>query len=189
MSIPGVDEPYINISKYSDCELGKVLAPGYPVSLETLFGTIGTLKSGMEYIVTPNYPTRLLSKRKLRRIDLEKIPRRKIDVPNYWAVVTYLLCLRIKSDHEVINALKKLDTETTFVSYNKVSNETFGIKSIVHKPNTDMNMYLHIMESIFKLIKADLFNHTYIRNLIISYKEDKDKSVFADLAITVESDL
>ena len=184
-----IDEPYINVSKYSDSELGKALLPSTPVSLPTLFGEVGTLKSAMEYIVTPNYPVRLLSKRKLKSTDVNRIPKQKIDVPNYWSVVAYLLCLRVKSDDALINMLRETDEDNKFVSYNKVNKTTLGIKSSVYKPNTDMNMYLHIIDSIVRMIKSSVFNDHYIRELIISYKEDKTKSVFADLAITVESDL
>ena len=103
METLNIKGPYINVSKYSDSKLGKVLSPGHPVSIKTLLGVVGTLRSAMVYIVTPNYPSNLLAKRSLKRFERNKIPKQTIDVPNYWAVVTYLLCLRIKEDQEVID--------------------------------------------------------------------------------------
>jgi len=189
MNSLNIDEPYINVSKYSETELGRALAPGFPISLQTLFGKIGTLRTGMEYIVTPNYPERLLSKRKLKCIDLDKIPKHKIDVPNYWSVVTYLLCLRIKSDEKLIELLRETDDDTKFVSYNKVNNKSLGINSIVYKENLRLNIYTNIINDITRLIKSNVFHDLRIRELIVSYKDDDSKSVFEGLAIAIESDL
>lgn len=189
MNILDIDEPFINVSQYAETDLGKMLSPGYPISLQTLFGKIGTIRSAMEYIVTPNYPERLLSKRKLKRDEISTIPKNKIDVPNYWAVIAYLLCLRVKSDDKLIEMLSNIEEDTKFVSYNKVTKNTLGIKSVTYKQNLTMNMYLHIIDSIVRVIKQGVFNDRYIQSIIISYKDDKNKSVFEGLAVAVESDI
>ena len=173
----GVD--HINVSKYSTIDIGKKLAYGYPISIETVFGKVGTVRSVMEYIATPNYPKELLSKTKLSPTDIKKIPKRKIPIDNYWSIITYVLCLRVKSDKELIQLLK--ENTLPFTSYNINKVKYFDTDVINFNYNYKMGKYLGIIMLIQELIKQDKFEDKYIQELIEFNKDVPDKDIFSSV--------
>lgn len=168
--IPDGNDEYINVVRGSDSMLGRELAPSFEYSFKTIFGKIGSMRVGMDMVATPNYPMELVSKRHLTRKDIDTIPTKKINLPNYWAIVTYLLASRIQADPKLIEAIKNNDLEYT--STHSKATEAMSMVGVVCTPNLKMGRYLGIIRGISKLIKTDTFNDENIHAFV---KECKDK--------------
>jgi len=178
----GID--YINIVKDSEYELGSKLSLGYPVGFKTVFGTIGTLRSGMDFISTPNYPVSLLSKKKLTKHDINTIPSKRITVPNYWSVVAYMVCSRVKADSDLLQLLK--DNTLVLTSVNVKKTEDLGMFGSTYIPNYKMGRYLSIVRHISDMLKEDRFTDDDIKQFISDCRDDKDKDVFDGLPFEIK---
>lgn len=182
--IPSDDLEYINVAKSSDDELGKMLAPGYGYTFNTVFGSIGNVRNGMELITTPNYPMYLISKKQLTRKDIESIPSKKINLPNYWAIVAYLLCSRVQADTDLIEAIAKNELEYTSVYIKSTS--AMGITGAVVSPNLKMGRYLGIIRGISKMIKNNTFEDSDILNFVNLCKDQNNKPLFDGLPFKMD---
>jgi len=166
----------VNISINSDSELGKLLAPGYNCKLTTPFGVINNLRTFMDFITTPNYPVRLLTKPKLTRDDINSIPKRKINIVNFWALVGYIVGNRILNDKNLINLLKENDGELTSRTTNKVT--IMELTTITETLNVKLVKLVEIYKQYEKLIKEDNFNKESIIAYVNSIKVDKSKDIY-----------
>ncbi len=178
----GID--YINVSKHSETELGKKLAYGHPIKTNTVFGKIGTIRSLMEFISTPNYPTELLSKQKLEPREIKRIPSKRISVPNYWAIVAYVICERIDQDDEVKELIK--NNKLTYTSFNKKRNDTlFDKEVVIGMPNHKMGRYLSIIRHIDTMLKEDKFTKENIKEFITACKDKPEQDIFEGTAVSI----
>lgn len=180
-SVEGND--HINVSKHSETELGRKLAYGYPINIDTVFGKVGTVRSVMDYLVTPNYPKALLAKPKLTPSDIKKIPKRKMYLNNYWAIIAYVLCLRVQSDSELIKLLK--ENKLPFTSYNVTKSKYFGQDAEVCDLNYKMGNYIDILNNIQTMIQEDKFTDDIIKEYVFDSMEDKTVSLFDGIVNTV----
>ena len=96
MSRDRLDNNYINISKKSVSELGRRLSLGFNFPFSTGLGDFKNMRSAMEYIFIPNYPERFLKKSYLTEEEINRIPKRSKEIPNYWAALAHLFICRIK---------------------------------------------------------------------------------------------
>jgi len=173
----GVD--YINISAYSETELGKMLAPGYPVDTQLIIGQIGTVRAAVSYVITPGYPHHLLGKKKFTRSDVRSIPTRTITVDNYWAIYAYILIERVRQDQ----VLRKLLLENTldFTSYTIRKETLLGEKTSMLKINNSMRGYIDIIKQIKGLlVNEKLDDDTRVKDVILSYAAIDDISKLFD---------
>ena len=177
---------YINISAYSETKLGKKLSPGYPTEFQTLFGKIGNIRAYMDFIVTPNYPVELLSKKKLTSNDLKKIPNNKVHIANYWAAVAYGITERVNSDQELQTLLKESgDIPFTSFIVKKKMNNILKKKYKVIFYNAKMEKYISIVNDIRKLLQEDRYEPDSLNELINSYKDEPDKDIFEGIPHTI----
>lgn len=176
--VEGVD--YINVSRYSKNKIGKKLAIGYPIQLDTIFGKIGSIRAGLDYLCIDGYPRELLSKKKLTYNEIKTIPKKRKSIPNYWSILIYILAKRIQSDIEIIDFIKA-NPNILFVSFNSYSESKFFDKDVkVSIINNKMDKYLSSIKLIADLIINNRFTEDNIKALIYAVRVDGTKEVFAE---------
>ena len=185
MKVSVEGEDYINVSKYSDTGLGKALAPGAKANFDTVFGKVGNVRAAMDYIAIPNYPVKLLSKAKLTASDINKIPGKRISVPNYWSIVTYIMAERIKADEKLHDMLKENDVELT--CFSKIGKATmFGKEVFMSQPNKSMGRYIAVIRVLSNLIKEDKFTDENILDIVNQAKDHPEKGIFEGSTVNIE---
>jgi len=189
IKIPREDGPmYINLGKVDANTIGGQLAPGYGKAFNTLIGKVGSIKNGMNYIVTKGYPKDVLAKTRLNKSDLESIQgKHKVYIPNYWAVVVYLAYERINSDKELMQQIKDLPDDVVFTSYTEYKNNSLGVEAKVKKLNVEMSRYVAVIRTLVDLIKKDKFDTETILELIHSAKEKPELSIFDSVPFSIET--
>lgn len=152
----GID--YINISSISKTKLGKILCSNHDKPFTTFLGIVPNIMTFTRAIVTPNYPTKFISEgRKPTKDEIRRIPKTRVKIPNYWALVTYAYAERIRQDEKLVSMLK--ENKLPFVSFSKTEEKDFfGIKISMSSPNTDMNKPLAIITKLSELIKEGKFD-------------------------------
>jgi len=177
---------YINVIKDSNTELGKMLSPGHPRVFSTIFGNIGNVRAGMDFVTTMSYPIDILGKSRLTKNDIAKIPRKKVSIPNYWAVVAYLLVTRIRQDSKLRELMKDNDKEYICV-YIK-NGEEMGKSYTSFIPVNVFGRYLSILRDIEVVIKDDkLDDDDTVMALIESYKHKETLKVFDNLPVECDA--
>lgn len=178
---------YLNISKHSFLNLGRELNPGFGIKFNTPFGKAGSVRNFMEYVVTPNYPIEILRKTKLTKIEIDKLPRKKVNVTNYWAIVAIAVLTRIKEDKAILSALADLPVNCKITSFNKFSSEFGGVKTESVVPNVKMRSYIDIIKFIIKQIKiSDINNQEVIDKIISTFSNDKTLPLFHNCPVNVK---
>lgn len=181
---------HINISKYSTTSIGKMLAPGYPFKFDSLIGTIGNIRNAMSYITIVNGPKWLLSKKKLTTTDIDIISKKKkVNLPNYWAIITYLIAARIMSDPALLSLIKNSNPDMIISTYNIYKDNSLGTTSRRIEMNYSISRYVAAVRLIFELIRNDNFNNESIIKLIQESKENKDVPLFEGAPFSITSDL
>lgn len=171
---------FINVSSYSKHKIGKMLAPGYPVSFKTVLGTTGSIRNAINFMTIKDYPIKLIGKKRLTSYDVKSIQSKEsIKIDNYKAHLTYFIATRIKDDSVLVNRMKKLPNDIIFTSFNINTDSVLNIKSILY--NDNQIMYCDIIESLFKLIKSDMFTNEHINKLVIKNKNSTNE-LFNNLA-------
>lgn len=182
---------FLNISSKTPGKVGRKLAYTSTFNaVNTLIGKITSLRPAMDYIITPNYPVRLLSKNNLTAKDIAKIPNKTIGVINYWAIVTHLVFERIYQDKLLLESLLELNENINFTSFDVKKNHGSGLNSNVTSYNKNTVKYVEIIGKIFNLL------HTYkgvdlenaVKDLIYETKEDKNASLFHGVPFDIEFD-
>ena len=173
----------INMVKYSDSRIGKMLSVGAPIELTTIFGKIGTIRNVMDLIVTPNYPTRLLGKKKLSRDEISSIPKTIVSVPNYWAIITYIVIERIKSNDMLMGHMRT--TEYSYTCDNVKRGVMLGKEIETSLPNKRLVRYVAIVNIVAGMIYANNFNNTTIKQFVQDAK-DEDVPLFTGVPFDVK---
>lgn len=182
--VEGVD--YLNISKHSILDLGKELNPGYGFKFSSPFGKAGSVRNLMEYIVTPNYPIEVLRKTKLTLSDINRLPKKKVNVTNYWAIVACSILSRIKEDEQLLDKLKQLPDNIKITSFNSFRSDFAGNKTISIVPNVKMRSYVDIIKFIIKQIKTiDINSKTLNEKIISTFSNDKNVDLFHNCPVKI----
>jgi len=190
LKIPGAGQKFINISKQSDDIIGKKLSPGYGYVFDSLIGKVGNLRTAMEYIVTAGYPKRLLNKKRLTRTDILSVEnKRKVELVNYWAIVVYLLAIRIQSDPDLVTALKATTDDTYLTSFTTFKNKSLGTEAVVNEINVKLSKYVSAVRLLAGLIQKDNFNDDSIKDLIVNVKANKELPLFHGVPFNITSEL
>nr|DAR18478.1 MAG TPA: hypothetical protein [Caudoviricetes sp.] len=182
---------YIAISTISKHKLGRALAIGYTTNFKTVAGNVVSVKRFMEYIGMKDYPTKYLMQSKMKTADIRAVNKLEtVDVPNYWAILTYAVCKRIQKDLGVQKMIKENTLPYTIVKWDKIDEE---LQSIEGDKKCLVNMekyatYLGIIRDIESLIKSDTFNTETISNLIEYYKRDKNLDLFHGTAVILKEE-
>jgi len=184
------DTDYVNISARTPSIIGRKLAFGATFNAtNTLIGKITCLRTAMDFIVTPMYPRRLLTKNKLTFKDINKIPKSKeVKVVNYIAILTHLTYLRIVSDEKLINGLMKLKDDVVFTSFDVDKNSIHGMNSKITQYNYPSTRYVFVIQSLFKMFKStprDKWDDAILK-LISDNKADKNKELFDGVPFDIE---
>jgi len=177
---------YVNVSKYSESELGKSLAPGHPVSFDTIFGQPGNIRAAIDFVTMKNYPKDVMEKTKLSIKDIKRIPEHSLGITNYWSVVAYIISQRILSDKRLQQLM--LENTAEYTSYNlSKPEELMGkkISAVKYNDTVQMGGYLMILRNYDKMIKDDMFNRDEIEKFIKSLMKNPDKDLFDKTSITV----
>lgn len=177
---------YINISYYSNLPIGKMLSQGYGIKIDTIFGTVGSIRNLMEFISKPNYPVSILKKSKLSPYDIKKIPHTTISVPNFWSIVAMGVCLRIKSYPEIMAELKSLDSDIKFTNFKiKQTKDLFNnsVSSVLY--SNKAGRYLSILRHIKKMLDTDSFTDENIQKFILDCRDHDNKGIYDNMAVSV----
>lgn len=168
---------YVDINFASNDDLGRRLSPIFGRKFITILGTIGSMRNLMEYVSRPGYPQELLEKTRLTTMEKETIPAAHVKISNYWAVVAYGLCERVKQDKELIKQLKENPYEFTSYSQKKTT-VLFGKEVTIAAPNNGMRYYVAIVRFISDMIKTDAFTDKNITTFINKCKDARDLDIF-----------
>lgn len=165
---------YINISVDSSTSLGKLLSPYHKYKFKTVAGDVRSISKFMQYISTEGFPQNLAMKPRLNKSDVADITKLKtLNIPNYWAILCYCACERIKQDPTLQDLLKSNNLPLTMVVKEKIPSEVTDLTkaSVCIRNVTKYGYYLEIVRDIEKLLKDDNFNKDNITSLIESYKK------------------
>jgi hypothetical protein len=194
-NVPSVSEEkiegkdYINVGPSSTSAIGKALWIQSPVQLQTVFGTVRSIKSVMDYMKTKDYPLEFLRKSKFTRDDHLHIKRGKenqVNPVNFWAVVAYLLVCRVDQDSKLFNMLKNMNKNIIFTSFN-IHNDLGMLNTEVttKEYNYGLGRYLSIIRQVTSAIKEDRFDPSFARQFIRDSKDAYDKDLFDGVAFKV----
>jgi hypothetical protein len=179
---------YINVSKHSKSELGKMLAYGHPVEINTVFGKVGTIRSAMDFITMPGYPVEFLSKKKLRQPEVAEINKlTKRTLPNYWAIVAYIVVERIKQDEKLQQLMIENEAQYTSFNMSKPQNFLGGAKLSMSVKNHKMSRYLSIIRHVEKMLKENTFTDENIQKFIEAAKDKPAKDIFDRLPFAMKT--
>lgn len=191
----GID--YINIDLTAESKIGKKLAIESTFNaVNTLIGKMTSLRTALDYLVTPNYPFKLLTKSKLSAKDIIDIPTDKVWVTNYWAITTHLVFERIYQDKVLLNDLLLCKDDIEFVSFKVSSNTSSGLTSKVINYNKGMFGYITIVNAIFITLKNNFKDNELDTNnlildiikLIIKNKSNHEVGLFHNVPFDIEFD-
>lgn len=179
-------ERLINVSPKSHTLLGKMLSPITTSNTILFCGRVGSIKTFMEAIKTPDFPTDYLTKPFLLSAEIEKIPRKKVRLPNYWALVAYAVVERVKQDKKLISLLKANTLELTALEKDKEV-DLFGKKFVVPRAHEKLGFYIAIVRCIEKMIKDGTFDSKEkVDEFILECRDDIEKDIFANICIPLE---
>lgn len=182
--VDGVD--FININMRSDSELGRKLHTGYnhPFALFAGIGAVSNIKTFISFITRVEFPLYLLTKKKWEPEDVAKVSQERVYPKNYWALVAWAVCSRIRNDAYLIKLLK--ENELPFTAFTLIEEESLlegkddmGGKQV--KMNYGLATYIAIIRNISDMIKADEFETSKIKSFIESCKQYPDEDIFAGL--------
>lgn len=191
----GID--YINIDLTAESKIGKKLAIESTFNaVNTLIGKMTSLRTALDYLVTPNYPFKLLTKSKLSAKDIMEIPTDKVWVTNYWAIAAHLIFERIYQDRTLLDDLLLCKDDIEFVSFKVSTNTSSGLKSKVINYNKGMFTYINIVNDIFLILKNNTNDNELneiglmkdIRKLILKTKSDGNTALFNNVPFDIEFD-
>jgi len=190
--LEGVEDiDYINVSTQTAGVIGRKLA--YTTVFNptpTWIGKITSLRTAMDFLTIPGYPVKLLTKTKITTRDINKIPRNKVGVVNYWAIVTGLISDRILNDKKLLTMLLNLKSDVVFTSFNTKKHTTFGIDSFVTTYNHDIARYVEVIGNVVYILKNNKkeFWDIEIGRLINATKVDKAKNLFDGVPFEISFD-
>lgn len=178
----GVD--YINISHNSESVLGKRLAPSYNLTFPTFIGDCASITNFMNAIKYESYPLSLLNKWKVTEEQFSFKTAKQLDVPNYWSLVAYALCQKVKADEELQKMMK--ENELPYTCFTTTVNKTFFNKSVmITQPKTSLARYVAIIRHIQNMLKEDRFTDSHIEKFISDCKKFPEKDFLDGTCFTV----
>ena len=172
---------YISLSTISKSSLGRSLAIGYNRKIDTMVGEVKSIRRFMEYVSTKNYPTKYLLQNKLKSPDIKTIAKLDtLTLPNYWGILAYITCKRVKEDERVLNLLKENTLPLTIVQWKQPDKDLKRLEgNKVCLANVDkLAVYLAIVRDIQTYVKSGLFYGNNIIELVEYYKKEKELSLF-----------
>ena len=178
----GVD--YINVNHNSESVLGKRLAPSYNQSFPTFIGECSSITNFMNAIKYEGYPLSLLNKWRVTEEQFNFRGAKQLDVPNYWSLVAYALCQKVKADEELQKMMK--ENELPYTCFTTTVNKTFFNKSVmITQPKTSLAKYVAIIRHIQNMLKEDRFTDTHIEKFISDCKKFPEKDFLAGTCFKV----
>lgn len=180
-NIEGLEEgkDYISLVAESKSQLGRSLSVNYNYLFRTVIGDVRSMGRFIQFVSTKYYPNRLVTKGQFSNKDLgiiRKLPT--IKLPNYWAIVAYVICTRVAQDSKLQKWLKENKLPLTIAKYAVRNKYVPEFSTPVLMNITKLGTYLDIVRNIEKLLKEDRFNDESITELIKSYKSVKHLGVF-----------
>lgn len=187
--VEGID--YINVDIKSKCELGRKLSMVYSRPFNTIIGKAISIRMFANAISVPGFPMELLSKFKPTTDELKSIPKQTIKVPNYWALLAYAFCEKVKADKDLKLAL--FENELPFTVATKSADQTevdfFNTKVLIDKPKYDLNFklvrYVAIIRAVSKMIKEDKFSEEDIKEFIVQCKDVPEVELLEGVAVAI----
>jgi len=183
LSSDEIQKKYINVVKYSDEKLGSKLSLGHPRRFNCVFGTCGSIRNGIDYIRTENYPKDLLHVSKLTKKQIDRIPTKKRNIVNFVSAVAVITYDSITSDPTLIKDIK--DSDGIFISYNKYLRKSLGRDVNVYEYNDSLTYYTKIIRVYTYMIKNNMFTIENVKRVIEEMMVDKNVSVFNGTNISI----
>ena len=179
-------ETYIRVDKYAKSDLGKSLTMLSPRTFKTWIGYCGNLRNYMDFLTIKDYPRELVKKQHLNKNDILSIPKTKGYVPNYWALLAAGFVDKVKSDKNLLNALKA--NTLPLVAHNQVSSRSLcGVTLNVSGHDVKLSKYLAIIRFVETFVKNDkLFDVPYMEEWIKSCRE-YECDLFEGIAIDIST--
>lgn len=181
---------YISLYSGSKTIIGKGLSFTSPRKFNTFIGEVSGIRRFIIYLATKGLPMSFLTKGRYNKEDHLLVKSNEpLTLTNYWAIVCYALCERVRQDKQLVEMIKTNTLPLTIVNWKKNPKILNDIASkLVCVNQTKLAVYLSIVRNIEMLIKEDAFNSTNINKLIKFYMRDKEKDLF-DGSIIIGSNI
>lgn len=181
---------YISLYSGSKTIIGKGLAFTSPRKFNTFIGEVSGIRRFVIYLSTKGLPMSFLTKGRYNKEDHLLVKSNEpLTLTNYWAIVCYALCERVRQDKPLVEMIKNNTLPLTVVHWKKNPKILNDIASkLVCVNQTKLAVYLSIVRNIEMLIKEDMFNSNNINKLIKFYMKDASKDLF-DGSIVIGSNI
>lgn len=147
-------EKLINVDLHSEDKLGRLLSDRHLFVFSTWCGEVNSMKTYMDFIATPDYPVELLTKKKFTFEDLKKVSHiKKINLDNFWALVTVAMIDKVKACKELRTLLEQNEYDFTCIIESKTT-ELFGKSVSIKNVNNKMARYLAVCRLVQELVKT-----------------------------------
>lgn len=176
---------YINVDKQARSMLGRLLRMGHLTNFNTFLGKTVSVRAFMNVLSIPDYPIALLRSAK-PNVELPPKPEKanRKALPNYWALVAYAVCQRIKADRHLQSLLAKNTLD--FIAYKVNEGKPFFNKTIVMvEINHNLSKYIAIIRCVQQMIQENRFTNENIEKFIEECKEAPEKDMLDNIAITL----
>lgn len=176
---------YINVDIRSTTELGRRVSMVYSKPFFTIIGQASSIRMFANAITIPGFPMDLLNKFKPTKEDMMRIPKGEVSkVPNYWALVTYAFCEKVKADPVLKKLLLENNLPFTAIAGNKEV-EFFNTKLLVEKPNFKLGKYIAIIRIVSEMLKTNKFTDNDIKDLIVKCKDVPEVDLLEGVACKI----
>nr|DAO50759.1 MAG TPA: hypothetical protein [Caudoviricetes sp.] len=171
---------YIALSSNSDTILGRALSFNNPRKFKTFIGEVSGIRRFVDFIGYSYLPISFLLKGKYTKEDNELIKTKtRLELSNYWAVVCYAVCERIRQDKQLQIMIRNNTLPWTIVYWRKnpaVLEEITQDRLCVNQ--IKLGEYLAMLRDIEILIKNNKFNKVGIAELIKHYMKNPEADLF-----------
>jgi len=178
-----LEAKYCNVNRYSDDLLGNMLTLGHNQVFDSVIGKCNSLRTGIDYITTPNFPINLLGKEKLTKHDINSIPKAKLDITNYWSAVGLIVYGKIKSSNKLQTLLKEEKRE--IASYIVTKRTFMGEDIYIFNVNSKLYSYCRLLNEFKRLVQEDNLTDEAVMDVVTSFKKDPSVGVFHGCAVNI----
>lgn len=174
---------FIDVSNYRKTDgkrstLGQLLAQNNCSHFTTPFGKVISMRTYSDFLTTPDYPLAFLDKLPNSKTDYKNISKKRLTLPNYYALLTLGMIYKVRSVKKLQAILRKNTLPFTALIKGKES-ELWGKRIIVNGVDKKLARYVSIIRYVEEIVKQDrLFDEAYIKEFIEKCKDNPDKDIF-----------
>lgn len=180
------DEKMVNVDLHSEDRLGVLLSDRHIFKFKTWCGEMNSMKSYMDFIAVSNYPMDLLKKKRITSDDIKRVAQlKKVNLPNFWALVTVAMIDKVKACDELRTLLMENQYDFTSITDSR-DTELFGSKISIKNVNKKMVRYLAVCRLVEELVKSgDIDDPEKVKNWVEQCKDKPEHELTAYVPFVV----